>query len=237
MECYAYSRITREYTGAVTVEPDEAAGEEGVYIAPAFTVNFAPPETGEHEVAVISIDGTEWEVHPDYRNAELYDTATGDKISVTAIGEITGALTLSAPPEGGVSHYVKGKWVTDPERVAAKLSAAKEEKETEIESARDAACVVNVTAHDRTWQADGRSQGLLGDAITLAQAGVPLPPVWRDADNNDMAITDIAQLVAIAGAIAQQTQTAYAVSWQLKAQVKKAGDIEQLAQIRWPEAT
>ncbi len=87
----------------------------------------------------------------------------------------------------------------------------------EIERARDAACTAPVTAHGRTWQADQRSQALLGQAITLASAGLPLPAVWRDADNRDMPITSLGDLLAIAGAIAAQVQAAYAASWEAKA--------------------
>ena len=69
---------------------------------------------------------------------------------------------------------------------------------------------------------------MLAAAITLAQAGGPLPAVWRDAENNNMPVTSLADLLAIAGAIAQQTQAAYARSWQRKAAVDAATTIEEV---------
>lgn len=87
----------------------------------------------------------------------------------------------------------------------------------QIERDRYAACLQPVQAHGRTWQADKRSQELLGSAITLAANGLPLPPAWRDIDNNNMPITALADLLIIAGAIAAQTQAAYTTSWSRKA--------------------
>lgn len=109
-------------------------------------------------------------------------------------------------------------------------------KRAEIERARDAACVANVTALGRTWQADSRSSTLLGQAITLAQAGLPLPPVWRDANNGDMPVGSLADLLAIGGVIAAQVQAAYSHSWTLKAQVDAAvaaNDATAIAAVVW----
>lgn len=108
------------------------------------------------------------------------------------------------------------------------LSNAIAVKLSQIESDRDAACVANVGAHGRTWQADKTSQELLGQAITLASAGLPLPAEWRDADNNNMAITTIGDLLVIAGAIAYQVQVSYATSWMRKAAVDAATTAEEV---------
>lgn len=102
------------------------------------------------------------------------------------------------------------------------LSEVKAAKLAKLESARDAATVLDVTALGSTWQADERSQKLLSSAITLASAGAPLPAVWRDTANNDLQVTSLGQLVTIAGAMAAQTQAAYGKSWTLKAQVNAA---------------
>ena len=91
------------------------------------------------------------------------------------------------------------------------------EQIAQIERERDASCVANVIANGRTWQADQRSQALLGQAITLAGAGLPLPTVWRDADNQDIPVASLADLLAIAGAIADHVQAAYSASWAAKA--------------------
>jgi hypothetical protein len=106
---------------------------------------------------------------------------------------------------------------------------AKAAKIVQIETDRNAACVANATAHTRQWQADTRSQALLAQAITLASAGVPLPLEWRDADNSNMPVTSLADLLAIAGAIAVQVQAAYSASWARKAAVEAATTVEEVA--------
>ena len=108
----------------------------------------------------------------------------------------------------------------------ALLAAAKARKKARIEAERDAQCEQPVQALGRTWDADKRSQELLASAITIAQAGGPLPSVWRDHDNDNMPVTSIADLLAIAGAIAAQTQAAYAQSWARKAAVDAAQTID-----------
>ena len=110
----------------------------------------------------------------------------------------------------------------------AMLAEAKAAKKRQIEAERDATCEQPVRALGLTWDADKRSQELLNGAIALAQAGGPIPAVWRDHDNNDMPIADISDLIAIAGAIAQQVQTAYAASWARKAAVDAASTIEEV---------
>lgn len=136
-------------------------------------------------------------------------------------------LTLATPAD------LAAAWILvepDPPRT---LVEAKASKRTEIERARDAASVANVTAHGTQWQADDRSQKLLGNAITLASAGLPLPPYWRDAYNVNMPITALADLLAIAGAMATQTQNAYSKSWAKKAEIDAATTTAQSDAVVW----
>ncbi len=114
---------------------------------------------------------------------------------------------------------------------AVMLDMVKAVKLAQIERDRDAACEANIAAHGRIWQADARSQALLGQAITLAGAGLPLPDVWRDASNNDMTITSLTDMLAIAGAIAIQTQAAYAESWARKAALELAQTTTEVDQV------
>ena len=107
----------------------------------------------------------------------------------------------------------------------AMLAEAKAAKKRQIGAERDAACEQPVTALGRTWDADKRSQELLNGVIALAQSGGPIPAVWRDRDNDDMPIAGLSDLLAIAGAIAQQVQQAYTTSWARKAAVDAATTI------------
>lgn len=96
------------------------------------------------------------------------------------------------------------------------IALAKTEKRAQITAERDAACVAPVQALGHTWQADPGSQALLTKAVTLAAVGLPLPEVWRDIDNVDLPITNISQLLAIAGAMAAATQAAYTAAFARK---------------------
>lgn len=113
------------------------------------------------------------------------------------------------------------------------LADVKAAKLREIEAARDAATYLDVTAHGTQWQADERSRKLLGDALTIALLGAPLPLVWRDIFDVNMSVTSITDLAVIAGAMAVQTQAAYAKSWLLKAQVEAATTIPAVEAIVW----
>lgn len=154
-----------------------------------------------------------WRVPTEYRENGIF-------VSVTPVGE-----PQEIPACGLRQCEYLGEAQLDP-HPDAMLAEAKAAKKRQIEAERDAACEQPVTALERTWDADKRSQELLNGAIALAQAGGPIPAVWRDRDNNDMPITDISDLLAIAGAIAQQVQQAYATSWERKAAVDAATTIE-----------
>ena len=156
-----------------------------------------------------------WRVPTEYRASGLF-------VAATPIGE-----PQEIPACDLRQCDYLGEAALDPHPDAL-LAEAKAAKKRQIEAERDAACWQPVTALGRTWDADKRSQELLASAITLAQAGGPLPAVWRDHDNNDMPVTDIADLLAIAGAIIQQVQTAYATSWARKAAVDAATTIEEV---------
>jgi hypothetical protein len=156
-----------------------------------------------------------WRVPTEYRPNGIF-------ISVTPIGE---------PEEIPACNLADCKYLgsaqLDPHPQAV-LAVAKAEKKARIEAERDAQCEQPVQALGRTWDADKRSQELLTAAITLAQAGGPLPPVWRDYDNNNVPITSLADLLAIANAISAQTQAAYAQSWERKAMVDAAQTLDEV---------
>jgi hypothetical protein len=156
-----------------------------------------------------------WRVPKDYRSDGVFFAVTpiGDAEEVPACDPsqcvLIGALDLDPHPD-------------------ALLEEAKNRKKEAIEAERDEKCCLPVAVHGRQWQADKRSQELLAAAITLAQAGCPLPAVWRDLDNNDMPVDGIDDLVAISAAIAAQVQAVYAESWQRKAAVDAAQSLDEI---------
>jgi|YNPBryunderm2012_1023409.scaffolds.fasta_scaffold24846_2 hypothetical protein len=156
-----------------------------------------------------------WRVPTEYRPSGIF-------ISVAPIGE---PQEVPACNLADCEYLGSARLDSHPQ---ALLAAAKAEKNARIKADRDAQCEQPVQALGRTWDADKRSQELLAYAITIAQAGGPLPPVWRDYDNDNMPVTSIADLLAIAGAIAAQTQTAYAQSWARKAAVDAAQTLDEV---------
>jgi hypothetical protein len=127
--------------------------------------------------------------------------------------------------EAYVWTYAEGEFIAP---IAQTVEDLKLLKRAQIERDRDFARYANVIAHERSWQADRVSQDLLNGAINLASNGLPLPTIWRDASNADMVITTLADLLVIAGAMALQTQAAYATSWARKAALELAETAEQV---------
>jgi hypothetical protein len=156
-----------------------------------------------------------WRVPTEYRPSGIF-------ISVASIGK-----PQEVPACNLADCEYLGSEKLDPHPQAL-LATAKAEKKARIEAERDAQCEQPVQALGRTWDADKRSQELLASAITIAQAGGPLPSVWRDRDNDTMPVASIADLLAIAGAIAAQTQAAYAQSWARKAAVDEAQTLDEV---------
>lgn len=150
---------------------------------------------------------------------------TAEEYAALLLGDAAGQIIIA---DGGGYPIL-----TDPTAVLP-LADLKLAKKAAIEQWRDIERYKDVTAQGRQWQADERSQDLLNKAITLATAGLPLPAAWRDAGNNDMPITALADLLEIAGVIAAQTQTAYTTSWALKAAVDAANAPAAVDAVGWP---
>lgn len=132
---------------------------------------------------------------------------------------------------GDVYDFTHGTFT--PPAVVVDLDAAKTKRKALIESWRDEARYANVQVAGHTWQADENSQMLLTKAIVAASVGLPLPPVWRDADNVDVPVSNLSDLVVIAAAFAMSTQAAYAKSWQLKERVDSAVTLAEILAVEW----
>lgn len=108
------------------------------------------------------------------------------------------------------------------------LEDAKLAKKSQIERDRDEAIAQPVFVHGRYWQARSADVDNLSQELLTVQAGVPMSPVWRDASNNNMTLTNISQLVEIASAMKAQKLLAYQNSWIRKASVDAATTIEEV---------
>lgn len=113
------------------------------------------------------------------------------------------------------------------------LEITREKLKSWVETTRDYQCFKPVVWGGHTWQADPRSQELIAQAVSLAASGAaPVPGTWRTLDNQDVPI-DLDYLKGLAGVIAEQVQSSYQRSWDLKAAIASAQTIQELNNIRW----
>lgn len=169
-----------------------------------------------------------------------YVNAAQTLITADVTFEGMGSMPFGASPNDSEAHgralfagLIAGTYGPIAAFIGPTVAQLRTEKLASLEASRDAATLTNVTAHGRQWQADERSQRLLSSAIILSLAGAPLPAVWRDATNNDLAIITVGQLVTIAAAMAVQTQTAYTKSWAKKSQADAALNPADVSLVVW----
>lgn len=113
------------------------------------------------------------------------------------------------------------------------IEILRQAKMAEIMAAHNAAASANVTAHGRQWRAGPMQRDLITQAITLANAGLPLPPVWIDADRTPMPISTLQDLLDIAVLMSSQVNSAYAHLLPLEAAANAAQTPEDLALVVW----
>lgn len=102
---------------------------------------------------------------------------------------------------------------------------------------RDAQMALGLDYAGHVWQADEQSQARLAAAITTFQATGQIPAdfTWRTLDNVDVPMA-LADLVALAGAMAVRTFAIWKFSWDLKSQLATADDPSTIdIAAGWPE--
>ncbi|MDR0996993.1 MAG: hypothetical protein LBL69_04935 [Zoogloeaceae bacterium] len=108
---YAYSAQTGEFTGRAKASPSPL--EPGKYLVPAFATTIAPPDAGDHQVAVF--DGG-WVLREDWRGLARYKIADGSRIEVSKIGSLadvapeTTELEPPVAPEGQRTVWTGEAW-------------------------------------------------------------------------------------------------------------------------------
>lgn len=205
------SQLDAEGFFAYTTEADPDPLEPGKFLIPGGCVPLAPPKFGTNQAA--KYENGSWKIVPNLRG-KTYWMPNGEKYEITQRGEeLPVEALLKEPPKP--------------------IHKVKEEKKFDIELKRNDDLLLPVMAHGRTWQADPKSRDLLIQSIVLAKAGLPLPAVWRDADNKEMPITSIDDLLAIAGAMLEQTRSIYEKSWKKKEAINKAKTNKAVEDIDW----
>lgn len=213
-----YSRTTGEALDAGVADKDPK-NEDG-FLIPAYATPLIQPELSENECAVYRhSDGSvprshadgQWQVVSDFRGYIGFDSQ-GVQHEIDELG--------IEPDES---------WMLTQPLKPFDFDDAAMLKNTEIESARDAALKLPdamVSAYGANWQVDPIAMSELNDILTLSTAlgAVPEGIEWRDADNLNHPAT-LELLLSIAAARATQKDAIWKKSWLLKGQVD-ALDIE-----------
>lgn len=120
MNIYNYDLNTYEYI-CMSVA-DESPLEPNIYLLPAYSTKIKPPETLVNETAVFSESKNKWDVVADYRNTELWNKETAQKI-ISVLGETPEELNATTiKPTANYQKWdeITSSWVTDE---TAQLSA------------------------------------------------------------------------------------------------------------------
>ena len=116
----------------------------------------------------------------------------------------------------------------------AQLENAREAKIAELNTARDEYIAQGVEYNGVIYDADERSQALLGNSVALYAAigTVPEKVEWIRKDNGVSSLT-YAQLVALGAALAKRVSEAYLTARTLKTQAENATALAEIQAIKW----
>lgn len=116
----------------------EFIGEGDAYIPagtglPADCTDCVPPEIPAGKAAVF--DGQRWSILDDHRGESVYNTETGQPVTITELGDLPENVTLLKPDEDFM-RWMGSEWVkdTEAEHKAAVAQAEEEKKQLLQES-------------------------------------------------------------------------------------------------------
>lgn len=149
------------YIGQTEAELDVYA-RDGSYIMPGGCVDAGAPEVRPGKAA--RWDGTQWQYLDDHRGKTAYDTANGNAVTVTAVGQLPPHLTLAAKPSAyHVWDSRQQQWQPDADKKAqadaAALAEGKTAKLSDLTAAAQA-CIDQVSGADKLPAAEVQSWAL-----------------------------------------------------------------------------
>ncbi|MEW5713918.1 hypothetical protein AB1462_16350 [Pseudomonas sp. SB113] len=103
------------YVGPANAQ--ESPLEPGVFLIPGGCVEVAPPDAPEGKIQ--SWNGRRWQLLDYFNGLIVYNTNTGEPLTLTGAGPIPNGYTLSRPQPGQV--WKNGRWVDDLDTVLARL--------------------------------------------------------------------------------------------------------------------
>ncbi|EHD7191587.1 DUF4376 domain-containing protein [Escherichia coli] len=180
-------------------ETRELTGESDVYIPPhtglpAGCTTTEPPHIPEGFAALFDEVRQRWELAEDHRGKVVWETTSGDEITITEIGPLP-ENTTTAAPSSAAEKFTDGEWVED-------RSLAISIKNNEINEWRNTMEAANYvfTFNGRNWDYGKETQSRLAPSVAAAKSGLlPAEFFWTDADNNDIPVT-ADELIALSNA-------------------------------------
>ncbi|EEG08943.1 DUF4376 domain-containing protein [Pseudogulbenkiania ferrooxidans] len=249
MFVYNYHHDTGECIGKVPA--NESPREPGEYLVPAFATPAAPPPTSAREcvcyldagggVPASHTDGS-WQVQPDWRGLPLWDTATGQPVTILRPGV--------APDEIGATDIERAdpatvwdgtSWVPDPMLIEQQLTYRRTELLDAINAERNRLEAAGFPYLGKVLDSTPRSVQRITAAALAAQAALAAGQTftldWTCADNSTLTL-DAVGVIGMPVALAQHAAALHTHARTLKAEAEAAVDQAGLdaidVQAGWP---
>lgn len=187
---------------------------------------FGDPGTGE------------WVLEYDYRKADLYETASGEKYEIgkedpegrtyDGVGELPAWLTDAERPSQH-HNWENGSWVLDE---AAELEAAKANKLLEIDAARDKDLKAGFEYDGHVYDSDDKSIQRINAIVTMSIANPDYSTPYI-TKNNDIVQLDAQGISGLGAAAAAHESGLIFKARGLKDQVLAAKTAAEVAAIKW----
>lgn len=187
---------------------------------------FGDPDTGE------------WVLEYDYRKADLYETATGEKYELgkedpegrtyDGVGELPAWLTDAERPSRH-HKWENGGWVLD---AAAELEAAKANKLLEIDAARDKDLKAGFEYDGHVYDSDDKSIQRINAIVTMSIANPDYSTPYI-TKNNDIVQLDAQGIAGLGAAAAAHESGLIFKARGLKDQVLEAKNAAEVTAIKW----
>lgn len=195
---YHFDRQTGEPCGTSTARPNPK--REGTYLQPAFSTIEPPPAAGENETPIWNFGEDAWSLSPDYRNAEAFNTETGEAVVIDELGPLPDGVTLDPRPTP--AHiWSEGSWTLDTALQRAQLRVALGRRRRAVETG-------GVTVNDCAVYTDRESQAMISGTALAAQQNPAMTVKWKCADGTFMDL-DAAGIVAMASGVAAHIQACF----------------------------
>ncbi|HCO6977175.1 tail fiber assembly protein [Escherichia coli] len=176
---YNYDGETREY---ISTSTEYLAVGVGI---PACSCLDAPGSNKAGYAICRSVDLNSWEYVPDHRGETVYSTETGQKVTISDIGDYPENTTTKAPSTQ-FDKWNGTEWVTDnDEQRAAAVAAAEAQRQSLIDTAMASISLIQLklqAGRNLTQSETSRLNTVLDyiDAVTATDTSTAPDVIWPE---------------------------------------------------------